>query len=137
MNKHEFIRRYVKLNKENNTFSILYDEKYEIQDHHASTAFDKIISLLNEREGTAGLVKDCGRTPVGLPYAGMHYDADLEYPQLHTMERMNYPGGDIFDFVFYTEGGNYNGENCNYLHIGGTTYRWELVKEDFEDEPKK
>lgn len=133
MYKNEFIRRYVKLNKENNTFSILYDEKYEIQDHTASAAFDKLIFSLNEREGTSGLVKDCGRNPVGLPYEGMHFDAGLEYPQLHTMERMNYPGGDIFDFLFYTEGGNYNGENCNYLHLGGTTYR-ELVEEgDFRN----
>lgn len=121
---HAFIRRYVKLDKEAETFSFLRDEKHEVEDVSPNTAYNKLLVLLDERETANGVIPNGGRFGLHRPYEGMHYDRELEYPQLHTMDRMHFSGNDIVDFVFYTENGRYNGENCNYLNLGGIVYTY-------------
>ncbi len=130
---HVFMRRYVLIDETNNIFHVIKEETV-LSDEHiwVSETFPRLIDKINAREGIDGLIRNGGRpSNVNEPYIGMHYDKFLEFPMLHTMERMNFKDN-VFDYIFYTEGGRYKSEDCHYLSLHGKVYRevsWNPQKE--------
>lgn len=114
-----FIRRFLKLNKENRKFTILKDEEITLEEKDINSAFIQIIEKIDKEEGTAGVIPDGGRMTE--PYTGLYVDRELSLPQIASMDRMCVRE-DVFDYIFYTERGRYNGENNKFLYLEGIIY---------------
>ncbi|MDK2803897.1 MAG: hypothetical protein PWR23_901 [Peptostreptococcaceae bacterium] len=118
--EYEFIRRFLKLDKDKRIFTLLKDQKITMKAEDLDTAFIKLIEKLDREEGAFGVIPNGGRNDD--PYTGLYSDDRIDLPQLASMDRMHVKE-DEFDYIFYPEEGRYNGENNKFIYLEGIVYK--------------
>ena len=123
--EYEFIRRFLKLDKDKRIFTLLKDEKITMNGKDLDTALIKLIEKLDREEGAFGVIPNGGRNDDPFSdesYTGLYPDDRIDLPQLASMDRMHVKE-DEFDYIFYPEKGRYNGENNKFLYLEGIVYK--------------
>jgi hypothetical protein len=123
LSTYRFVRRFLRLDWEDHTFTVDRDEIFDIVHNDVNPAWKQLMATLDKEEGTDGLIV-YWREDVDKTWEGLYIDENLEYPQLPAMDRMHWARGNIFDYIFYTWGEErYNGEDEKYLFLNGSSFR--------------